>query len=58
MIPPWHRPYTALISDKGKLGFVFPCDHNTWLDGLLDLVGLTFIQEDLLSDNFNQVIGW
>ena len=57
MVPSWHWPNATLISDKCELGFVFLCDHSTRLDGLIDLVGLALIQEDLLSDYFNQVIG-
>ena len=43
MVPPRHGPYAALVSDKGELSFVFFCDHDTWLDGLVDLIGLTLI---------------
>ena len=57
MVSPWHRPYATLISDDGDVSFVIACNHNTWLDGLFDLVSLTLIQEDLLGDNFDQVIG-
>ena len=57
MVSSWHRLYAALISDDGDLSFVISSDHNTWLDGLFDLVSLTLIQEDLLGDNFDQIIG-
>ena len=58
MIPSWHRPYAALVPDKSELSFVFSRDHDAWLDGLVDLIGLILIKEDFLSDNFDQVISW
>ena len=58
MVTSWHRAYSALVSDKRELSFVFSCDHDAWLDGLVDLVCLTFIKDNLLCDNFDQVIGW
>ena len=58
MVTSWHRPYSALVSDKGKLSFVFSRDHDAWLYRLFDLIGLIFIKKDFLSDDFDQVIGW